>query len=172
MARLRPLALALLLVLVQQLVVVLVPDWTRPDLLLVFALALGLRSRATESLILAFAVGFAIDALSGAPTGLYSLLRGTACAATRIVDRALFLRAAAPWLLFAGLYSAVDGLLVGGLMRLFAPDSALGWLDVLARLPGTAIATALVALPIFYAVLRADGDTDADGSVPLMGSRS
>jgi len=172
MARLRLLALALLLLLAQQLIVALLPAWARPDLLLVFALALGLRARATESLILAFGVGFALDAMSGAPAGLYALLRGTACAATRLVDRALFLRAALPWLLFAGVYAIVDGLLLGGLMRLFAPASALGWLDVVARQFGNAVATAVVALPVLYAVTRADGESDADGTVPLMGSRS
>jgi rod shape-determining protein MreD len=171
MVRLRLLALALVLVLAQQLVVVLLPPWMRPDLLLVFALALGLRARATESLLMAFGVGFVVDALSGSPPGLYALLRGTACAVTRVVDRALFLRAAAPWLLFVGVYACADGLVWAGLTRLFTPDAALAWLDVGVRLPGTALATALVALPIFRAVVRAEGDAEADGGSPLIGSR-
>jgi len=41
-----------------------------------------------------------------------------------------------------------------------------------ARQLGTAVATAVFALPVLYAVTRADGESDADGTVPLMGSRS
>ena len=171
MGRLRLLALAVLLLLLQQLVVLLLPPWARPDLLLVLALGLGLRSRGAESLALAFALGFGIDALSGAPLGLYALLRGTACAATRFVDRALFLRSAAPWLLYAGAYALADSVLLGGILRLFVPDSSLAWPDILARAPLLALATALFGVPVFWAIRRADGNGEPDGAVPLVGSR-
>ena len=68
----------------------------QPDLILIFALAMGLRGGGLQGLILAFGAGFVLDVLSVSPLGLYALLCGTACAATRLFDKALYLRAAGP----------------------------------------------------------------------------
>jgi rod shape-determining protein MreD len=171
MARLRLLALGLMLLLAQQLVVSLLPVWMRPDLPLLLALALGLRARATESLVMAFALGFAVDALSGAPMGLHALLRGTACVASRTVDRALFLRAAAPWLLFAAFWAVADSALLVGLLQLVSPEAAPGWGEFGLRIPGVALSNALLALPVLQAVRWAEGDADGESSGFLVGSR-
>jgi len=172
MSRLRVLGAILVLLLAQQAVTVVLPPWVRPDFLLAAALALGLRQRATESLILAFGLGFMLDALSVTPMGLYALLRGTACAAARLVDRSLFLRAPTPWLLLTALWGLIDGLLLGALLGLFAPEAAPGWTELLARVPGNALATAVVALPTLVLIQWADGETDADSGSHLVGSRS
>jgi cell shape-determining protein MreD len=156
MARLRLLALGLMLLLAQQLVVSLLPVWMRPDLPL---------------LLMAFALGFAVDALSGAPMGLHALLRGTACVASRTVDRALFLRAAAPWLLFAAFWAVADSALFVGLLHLVSPEAAPGWGEFGLRVPGVALSSALLALPVLQAVRWAEGDADGESSGFLVGSR-
>ena len=79
---LRLIGLGLGLLLLHTLVTVL-PVAARPDFVLVFTLALGLRGGAIGGLVVAFGVGFSVDVLSGSPLGLYALLRGTSCAATR-----------------------------------------------------------------------------------------
>ena len=173
MARLRLLALALLCLLAQQLVVAVLPVWLQPSLPLVLALALGLRARSTESLIMAFGLGFVVDTLSGSPAGLHALLSGTACAAARMVDGALFLRAPAPWVLFAALYSVIDTALLAGVLALAIPEAAPGWAAVLVRVPGAAIMNAILAPGVVALVRRADGDSEGEGAAGgLVGSRS
>ncbi len=88
-----------------------------------------------------------MDVLSGAPQGLFALLCGTACAATRLFDKALYLRAAAPWATYVGVYVLANWVLLGVAQRLFAPAGASEWADLLVRAPGTALATALAAAP-------------------------
>ncbi len=140
--------LALLLLVLQQLTANIMPEDFRPDFLLVFALALGLRPDATRSLIVAFALGYGVDLLSGSPAGLYALLRGTACAATRVADRVLYVRAPVPWALYAGGYQAVDLVLLGVLAAVLPPEGGADWGGLLSRAPGTVIATGIVAIPI------------------------
>lgn len=136
------------LVALQQLGASVMPETFRPDFVLVFALALGLRRNALSSLVLAFGMGVVVDVLSGAPTGTYALLRGTACAATRAADRSLYLRAPLPWGLYAAAYQAVDLLLLLAIGLLLLPEGATTWGGILGRVPGTAVATGLVSVPV------------------------
>ena len=146
----------------QALVTGTVPDVLRPDLMLVFTLGLGLHTGGSFGLVLAFLCGFAVDALSGAPLGLFALLRGTACATTRALDGALYLRAGGPWAVFVIGYTLADLALMGLLLRWLAPEAALAWGDLALRAPGTALATGLVAAPLLALLRRIDVDSARD----------
>jgi len=150
------------------------PETLRPDLILIFALAMGLRLRGTGALILAFAFGFVVDLGSGALPGLYAFLRGTACAATRLFDRALYLRAPVPWAIYVLAYSVIDAMLMGVVVRFFVPTSTLTWEVILTRLPGMAILTAIVAAPLLGVFRRLDPEASPQAAWGLLarGSRS
>jgi rod shape-determining protein MreD len=160
--RLQLLLLGVLLLLAQQLVGWVFPAWARPDLVLCLALALGLRARATEALVFAFALGYAVDVFSAAPFGLHALLRGTACVATRLFDSRLYLRAPLPWALFVAGYALADGVAVGLALDL-APDGVpRPWLDVIWQAPGSALLSALAAAPLFRIQSRIDSEAARD----------
>jgi len=165
-------ALGLGMVAVQGLVLESISESFYPDLVLVFALAMGLQTRGISGLFLAFAAGFLIDVGSAqAYPGLYALLRGTACAATRLFDRALYLRSGGPWVLYVGAYVFVDGMLLGLLLRVFAPDVAIPFGQILWRTPLVAIMTALCAAPILGWIRRFDAVGGHETGWGLLGSR-
>jgi rod shape-determining protein MreD len=164
---LRFVGIALALLLAQQLAVGLLPEMARPDLPLAFALAMGLRVRATEGLLLAFALGYTVDALSGAPPGLNALLAGTACAGTRLADRALYLRAAPPWAAWVAACAAASPLVVGAALAAFA-DVPAPWLDLLVQAPGTAITTAASALPLQRLLRQIESGAERESAGPLI----
>ena len=164
--------LGLGLLLGQALLQTVVPQALLPDLLLVYALALGLRAGSSYSLTLAFLAGFAVDALSGAPPGLYALLRGTACAATRAVDGALYLRAGGPWAVYVAAYAVADLLLLGLCLAWFAPEGAPPWSGLILRAPGVAVATALLAIPILSLFRRIEGESSRDAGLDLLAGSS
>ena len=166
---LKLLALALALLLGHAAVPEAMPEWIRPDLVLIFALAMGLRLAPLPALSLAFGLGFVVDVLSGSPLGLYALLRGTACALTRLFDRALYLRAPAPWAAYVAGYVVLDAALLTLVCHLFAPDSALAASTLLARVPGQALATALLAAPLLSLFLRLDADAEGEGPLGSLG---
>jgi cell shape-determining protein MreD len=158
-----------LLLILQQLVAAVLPEAVRPDLLLVFALALGLRSPAVPALLLSFGLGVMVDLLSGTPTGTFALLRGTACALTRFADRALYLRAPVPWAIYAAFYQAVDVGLLALVTWLILDQPAVGSEGLVVRIPGTMVATGLVAIPVAAALQRwglADPDPSTTGWAP------
>jgi cell shape-determining protein MreD len=163
--------LGLAAVLLQALAQAIFPAWLRPDLVLVFALAVGMRG-GTGGLLLAFGSGFVVDALSGSPPGLFALLRGTACAVTRAADHALYLRAALPWALYVLGYCVFDAVALGLCHRFFLDGGSPPWTLILTRLPGTALFTALVAgflLPVF---LRVDAEAGREQGLALAGRGS
>jgi rod shape-determining protein MreD len=166
--RLQVLGLGLGLLLLQQLVNLASPVWARPDLVLAFALVLGLRARGTESLVLAFGVGYAVDVLSAAPLGLHALLRGTACAATRLFDRHLYLRAPLPWALFVAGYAVADAFGVALVLRSATDGPGLPWLDVIARAPLGALVTAIAAAPLLLLLQRIQSDAGRDEGLALL----
>lgn len=172
MNRLAKLAgLGLAAVLVQVLARAIFPAWLRPDLVLVFALALGLRG-GTGGLVLAFGSGFVVDALSGSPPGLFALLRGTACAVTRAVDHALYLRAAVPWALYVLGYCVFDAVALGLSHRFFLDGGALPWMLILTQLPGSALFTALLAGLLLPAFLNVDAEAGRESGLALAGRSS
>jgi rod shape-determining protein MreD len=170
--RLQLWGVALGLLVLQELATALAPHWARPDLILVFALAMGLRARGVEGLVLAFVLGYFVDVLSGAPLGLHALLRGTACAVTRVLDRTLVLRAPAPWALYVAIYALVDALLLGVALSFLAPEGIVPWREVLIDAPGSAILTGLLALPLLRIFRGLDPDALRDDSWAPLSARS
>jgi len=144
------------------------PEWLRPDLVLIFALAMGLRLRGTGALILAFTFGLIFDLGSGALPGLYAFLRGTACAATRLFDRALYLRAPVPWAIYVLAYTVIDALLMCAVVGFFVPGSTLTWESILTSLPGMAIFTALLAAPLLGVFQRLDPESSPQAAWGLL----
>ena len=104
-----------------------------------------------------------MDVLSGAPVGLYALLRATACMATHFADRGLYLRAPGPWVAYVAGYVVVDTLLLGQLLRLVQPGLLLPWSELALRLVGTLVLTAAAAAPIYRLFVRLDPAEDAPG---------
>jgi cell shape-determining protein MreD len=167
-------ALGFALVILQALLISIFPALLRPDLVLIFALAMGLCGQGTSRLVLAFLLGAAVDVLSAGPTGLFAMLSGTACAVTRLVDRSLYLRASGPWATYVAAYVVGNGLLLGLVQRLFVEASPLPWLEILMRIPGTALTTALISAPLLNLVLRLDAEPVRDTGFhlsPASGSR-
>lgn len=167
----RLVGIGLLLLLAQAITRAVLPTLAQPDLVLVYALALGLRGGGVQGLLLAFGAGFVEDVLSASPPGLFALLCGTACAATRLLDRALYLRAAAPWAGYVGVYTLANFVLFGATQRMFAPDGAFAWSDLLVRAPGAAITTALCAAPLLHVFRRLLVEADRDGSWPVLAAQ-
>ena len=169
---LRLVGVGIALLLAQALVRMILPAFVQPDLVLVYALAMGLRGGGLQGLLLAFGAGFVADVLSGSPPGLFALLCGTACAATRLLDRALYLRAAAPWATYVGIYALVNYALCGLALKSFAPAAALPWELLAARAPGSAVLTALCAAPLLGLFRRLLVEADRDGSWPVLATQS
>jgi rod shape-determining protein MreD len=168
---LRLLGIGVVLVLAQAVARIALPKMAQPDLVLVYALALGLRGGGVQGLLLAFGAGFVEDVLSASPPGLFALLCGTACAATRLLDRALYLRAAAPWAGYVGVYTLANFAFFGAAQRMFAPDSVLEWSELLIRAPGAAVMTALCAAPLLHVFRRLLVEADRDGSWPVLATQ-
>jgi rod shape-determining protein MreD len=169
LAKLVGIGLALLLG--QVVVNLLLPAAIRPDLVLIFALAMGLRGGGVHGLLLAFGAGFVLDVLSASPLGLFALLCGTACAATRLLDKALYLRAAVPWATYVCVYAIANWVLLGVVQRMFTPEVAPDWASLLIRVPGTAVATAIAAAPLLGVFRRLLSETDRDASWPALASQ-
>ena len=171
-ALLRLLGVGLALLLAQALARLALPTVIQPDLVLVYALALGLRGGGVQGLVLAFGAGFVEDVLSASPPGLFALLCGTACTTTRLLDRALYLRAAAPWGGYVAAYTLANFALFGAAQRMFAPESALPWSELLVRAPGAAVTTALCAAPLLHVFRRLLVEVDRDGNWPVLATQS
>jgi rod shape-determining protein MreD len=165
--------LGLVLLLAQTLIVSLLPPTARPDLVLIFAMAMGLRQGTeTRGLLLAFGLGFALDVLNGNPPGLWALLRGTACIATRVFDQALYLRAPLPWGVYASGWALADWVLQGLVVHAFIPGVALPWSEVLRHAPLCSLATGVCAALLLAVIRRVDADADRDGSWGVLASGS
>ena len=171
-ALIRLIGIGMVLLLAQAFARAVLPTLAQPDLVLVYALALGLRGGGVQGLLLAFGAGFVEDVLSASPPGLFALLCGTGCAATRLLDRALYLRAAAPWAAYVGVYTLANFALFGSAQRMFAPDTAIAWSDLLMRAPGAAVTTALCAAPLLAVFRRLLVEADRDGSWPVLATHS
>lgn len=172
MTVLRLVALSLGIALLQLIAIQIFPKFLYPDLVLVFALAMGLRSQGTSGLILAFAIGFLIDiGIAPAQPGLYALLRGTACGLTRIFDRALYLRGGLPWALYVAGYVVVDSVLFGIVTHAWPTVGPVSWEDILRRTPGMALATAACAAPLLRVFRRLDATGGNETGWGMLGSR-
>ncbi len=144
----------------------------RPNPLLLFALAMGLRSVGVGPLFLSFMFGFALDVLSGSPPGLYALLCGTACAVTRLFDQALYLRAVGPWMVYVLVYALVDGFLPPLVLSTLRPEVVPDWYVVMLQVPGSAFVTALCAGPVLLMLRRIGLDSEPEANWASVGPRS
>jgi len=169
--QLKLLGLGLGLLMLHALGTAVLPAGARPDLILVFALALGLRAAGTKALVLSFFLGFCVDVLSGSPLGLYAFLRGTACAATRLFDRALYLRAPILWALFVVCYALADALLMGLTLRLLVPEGTIPWSTILLRIPVSALMSAVLSVPLLSVLQRIDAEVQGEGGWTSLTSR-
>ena len=170
--QLKLLGLGLGLLVLHALVTVVMPAGARPDLILVFALALGLRAAGTQALVLSFFLGFCVDVLSGSPFGLYAFLRGTACAATRLLDRALYLRAPLLWALYVACYALADALLMGLSLHVLVPEGTIPWVTILLRVPVSALMSAVLSMPLLSLVQRVDAEAQGEGGWTSLTSRA
>ncbi|MFQ5513823.1 MAG: rod shape-determining protein MreD [Myxococcota bacterium] len=169
---LRLTGLALGLLGLQALAVALLGPGPLPDPVLIFALLMGLRARGVGGLVASFALGLAVDVVSGSPLGLYAMLRGTACAATRLFDRALYVRAPLPWAIYVAAYSVLDGLLLGLALEILAPVASPVWPAHLLRLPLAALMTALLALPLLSRVGSGQAESGRESGWATLTSRA
>jgi rod shape-determining protein MreD len=171
MRGLRTLVLGLAMLLGQMLVVNVLPPPARPDLVLIFSMAMGLaRGYEARALLLAFGLGFTLDVLSGNPPGLWALLRGTACVATRLFDRALYLRAPVPWAVYATGWAFADWTLQAVVVHNLVPDVSLPWNEVLRLAPVCSVVTGVCAGLLMGAFRRIDAEADRDGDWSLLAS--
>ena len=128
-------------------------------------IGLGLRiGGGAGALALAFLMGFCVDVLSGSPLGLYALLRGTACVATRLVDRALYLRASLPWAIYVMAYAFVDAVLMSLTLRVLVPEGVIPWGTVLLHVPLAGFITAILAVPVLSVTLRLEAELQGEGA--------
>jgi rod shape-determining protein MreD len=168
----RAAALGVALLLAQALVTGLLPPTARPDLVLIFAMAMGLRrGNETRGLLLAFGAGFALDVMSGNPPGMWALLRGTACVATRVFDQALYLRAPVPWGVYAAGWSLADWALQGLVMHAFVPGVSIPWTEIVRHAPLCSLATGVCAALLLGPMRRADLEVERDGAWGALSSR-
>ncbi len=170
--QLKLLGLGLGLLVLHALGTVVMPAGARPDLILVFALALGLRAAGTQALVLSFFLGFCVAVLSGSPFGLYAFLRGTACAATRLLDRALYLRAPLLWALYVACYALADALLMGLTLRVLVPEGTIAWATILLRVPVSALMSAVLSIPLLSLVQRLHAEPQGEGGWTSLTSRA
>jgi rod shape-determining protein MreD len=139
------------------------PPWC-PDLGLLVVLSIGLRWRDLGSgLVLAAALGFAADLLSGSLVGQHALLRVIAFSSAYLAGRQLNLKGSLPLVVFAVSVSFVYGVAVYLVSTFFVGAGApsFGWLaDGLQH----AVVNGVFAVWVFRAVTAVatwSGDPDA-----------
>lgn len=129
-----------------------VPEWC---LCVVLYLALSRRGTLPSTVILALVVGYFTDLVSGAPKGLHALTFSAVVVAAGALAQQLMVTASVQVLVVALAAALVHGwLVVFALSWVSGPGaSAEGWL--LPAVP-VAIATALLAVPVFRLCRRLD----------------
>ncbi|MCD6498151.1 MAG: rod shape-determining protein MreD [Deltaproteobacteria bacterium] len=126
-----------------------------PDvvLLVVIYLALAVKGSPSAGVAVAVALGYMADLFSGAPKGVYSLSLGVCYFAVRGLSARLYFRGKLSQAIVALLVSVVTALMQIGLVALLGPYSF--WTLLTAAL-ATAVATAIVAPPVFWILIRLD----------------
>ncbi len=148
------LLLGLLALIVQGVVAPVMPTHLVPDLGLLVVLSIGLCWRpAVGGLLIAGALGYATDVLSGSLLGEHALLRVAVFGLARLANRQINLNGALPLIIFAAGVSIANGMALAGLTVLFGDQAQHGsfWLSGLGR---HAIANAVCAPLIFALVER------------------
>lgn len=139
----RPLALLVLgigAMIVQGAVNGFVPPRYTPDLGFLFVVGLGLRWRsASGGLVLAAALGFAADILSGSLMGEHALMRVFVYACARAASRQLNLRGLVPQATFVLGLTLVNAFGIGTLNTFFSAGSGADWAMMRAALPHAAM---------------------------------
>jgi rod shape-determining protein MreD len=99
-----------------------------PDLGLLVVLALGLQVQSwTSGFILATALGYAADLLSGSLFGAHALLRLLTFCASTLVRSQFNVRGAIPLGIFAGSMTMLNAMGLLGLMDFFGPETDFRW---------------------------------------------
>ena len=126
-----------------------------PDLVLLVTLYLAVAVKGSPSAGLACAVGlgYLADLFSGAPRGLYSLTLGITYFVVRGLSARLYLRGKLSQMLVAGVVSLGTSLILVGLEVALNPHAT--W-AMLHPAPGSALATAVVAPPVFWLLWNLD----------------
>jgi rod shape-determining protein MreD len=138
-----------------------VPARFTPDLGFLIVIALGLHWRsAGGGLVIAAALGFAADLLSGSLLGEQALLRLVAFGVARFASRHLNLRGALPQAIFVLVFTAVNALGVGLLNTFFTSRGGID-LVMLRDLPPHALINALFA-PLVSRAVEAVATTFGD----------
>lgn len=165
---LKLIALGGMLVLVQVLFRTSLPAALSPDLVLIFAAAMGLRTTGTLGLWVACAIGMLVDVLSSSPSGLFALICATACAVTRALDGALYVRAPGPWAAYMAAMTVASILLMGLCLSWFRPGAAVTWAELLVTVPGRAVTTGICGALLLPILLLADADPSRDPGLGLI----
>ncbi len=117
---------------------------------------LGLQAATAEGALGAAAIGWGLDALSGAPSGLHAFLAVLLFLASRLAGTLLDLRGRAAFGLACGAGTFLLGVGAMGLWRVASPPAgAPGW-EVLGRVLLEAALTGVAAPAIRAALLRID----------------
>jgi rod shape-determining protein MreD len=126
------------------------PTWLIPDLIVILAVDLGLRHHSVVSAVLAFAMGYAVDALSGTVLGVNAFLITLIFLLTyELSSRLLTLNA------FVGVFAVFVGVLVSALGTI-AISNGLGAVEQAGPMvPGLLITAAISAAvaPLVFAAL-------------------
>jgi rod shape-determining protein MreD len=152
-----------------------VPARFTPDLGFLIVIALGLHWRsAGGGFVIAAALGFAADLLSGSLLGEQALLRLLAFGTARFASRHLNLRGAVPQAVFVLIFTAVNALGIGLLNSFFTSRGGFD-LVMLRDLPPHAAINALFAplvSRVVEAVASALGDDDGGRRLLRLAPRS
>jgi len=162
------LALGAILVLAQVFLRSSLPSALSPDLVLIFAAAMGLRTSGTLGLWVACGAGLMVDVLSSSPAGLFAVVCATACAVTRALDGALYVRAPAPWAAYMAAMTVASIVLMGLCLSWFRPEAASSWGELLVKVPGRAITTGIAGGMLLPILLLADADPSRDPGLGLI----
>lgn len=132
-----------------------VPLESRPDVVALFAVYLGLTARQTlaPAVLGAFFVGYLADLLMGTPRGLLALDAIAVCLLGHFAHRRLLVRGRIFTVIFAAAVGAASGLVLMGL-RICIESSLRGAGEELAVLLGTAALSGLAG-PLVFRIARA-----------------
>jgi len=142
----------------------LLPRGYCPDLGLLVVLAIGLHWHGFASgTLVAAALGFAADLLSGSLMGVHALLRILIFGCASLARRQLNLQGAVPLGFFTAVMTLVYAFGVLGLTRFFIADAAMSWGDIGALVPQAVVNALLVPLVASLVMRISERFGDSEG---------
>ena len=152
-----------------------VPQGLFPDLSFLLVVSIGLCWRSTVGgLLVAAAIGFVCDLLSGALLGQHALLRVFAYGTARYASDQVNLRSPGAQMVFVALLTAINALAMGSLTAFFSPGTAIGWIGIweLLLVTATNALTAPLLTALVGALVARLGDDEAGRRVLRLETRS